>query len=366
MRIDENCPLCNEYVELKYSDLPGYKEPQKFNIYHCPFCNTSYSFPKVNTDSIYDLIYRNGAIAPGYHRYWKLSEDIKRVKDPLKYLTKKEMTYWAASKVIHEYSSKNRDPKILEVGSGLGYLTYAIKTAGFNITGLEISKTAVKIAKEKYGDFYICEDLFKYSKENEETYDIVLLTEVIEHVEDITSFISALSKLIKPAGRLIITTPNKSFYPGNAIWVSDLPPVHLWWLSEKSVKFIAGKLNLNVSFIDFTDFYRNNYTPMRIDVNKRISGRGPVFNSNGILIKSKKKNVFQEILNESGYILCKVDIFRICYKFLKQTFLKLRYYKNPNIKCCGQQTHILCAVLEKNNIKYHEPGTTLHGSTEYH
>lgn len=349
MRIDENCPLCNGHVELKYSNLSGYQEPQKFNIYHCPYCNTSYSFPKVNADFIYDLIYRNGAIAPGYHRYWELSEDIKRVKDPLEYLTKKEMTYWAASKVIHEYSSTHKDPKILEVGSGLGYLTYAIKTAGFNISGLEISKTAVKIAAEKYGDFYICEDLFEYSKKNEKTYDIVLLTEVIEHVEDITSFISALSNLIKPAGQLIITTPNKSFYPQNTIWVSDLPPVHLWWLSEKSVKFIAGKLNLKVSFVDFTDFYRNNYTPMRIDVNKKISSRGHVFNSNGELIKSKKKNSFHKILTELGYIFLKINIFRIFYKNIKQNSLKLRYYKNPNVKCCGQQTHILCAVLEKNN-----------------
>lgn len=366
MEIPNRCPLCSNKTKLCYSDLPGYKEPQKFNIYHCPSCNTSYSFPKVDTDSIYDLIYRNGAIAPGYHRYWKLSEDIKRVKDPLKYLSKEEMTYWAANNAIHEYSSRIRDPKILEVGSGLGYLTYAFRTAGFNITGLEISKTAVKIAQEKYGNFYISGDLFKYSKENEGTYDIVLLTEVIEHVEDITSFISALSKLIKPYGQLIITTPNKSFYPNNTIWVSDLPPIHLWWLSEKSVKFIAEKLNLKVSFIDFTDFYRNNYTPMRIDVNKKIRGRGPVFNSNGILIKSKKKNALQKILIESGHILSKVDFFGICYKNLRQTFLKIRYYKNPNIKCCGQQTHILCAVLEKNNIKYHEPGTTLHGSTEYH
>jgi SAM-dependent methyltransferase len=350
MEIPNNCPLCSREAKLSYADLPGYKEPHKFNIYHCSFCNTSYSFPKVETDSIYDLIYKNGAVAPGYHRYWKLSEDIKRVKDPLKYLTRKEMTYWAASKAIHEYSRKVKDPKILEVGSGLGYLTYAFKTAGFNITGLEISRTAVKIAKEKYGDFYINADLFKYSKDNEGTYDMVLLTEVIEHVEDITSFISALSKLVKPEGRLIITTPNKSFYPEDTIWVSDLPPVHLWWLSEKSVKFIAGKLNLKLSFVDFTDFYRRNYTPMRIDVNKKIPGRDHVFNSNGKLIKSKKQNVLQKILNELGRTLTAVEIFRICHKNLRQTFLKVRYYKNPNIKCCGHQTHIMCAVLEKNNI----------------
>lgn len=351
MQIDENCPLCMANVELVYSALPGYQEPQTFEIYHCPSCNTSYSLPRCEPESIYELIYEHGATAPGYHRYWKFSLDIKKEKEPLNYLAKQEMTYWATRKAVFEYSKKFKNPLILEVGSGLGYLTYAFRKAGFNITGLDISETAVAIAKERYGDYYISGDLYKYSIEKAGSYDIVLLTEVIEHIDDITSFISALSKLLKPNGQIVMTTPNKSFYPLNTIWVSDLPPIHCWWLSEDSVKHISDKLNLKVSFIDFGDFYKNNYTPMRIDVNKKISGRRAVFNAKGDLIKSKNKNAVKKTLQASGEILRRVQIIRACYEKLRQSYLKLRYYGNPNIKSCGSQTHILCAILEMNDQK---------------
>ena len=346
MKIDNNCPLCESYAELIYSELPGYQEPQTFEIYHCQNCNTSYSSPFCESASIYELIYKHGAIAPGYHRYWKYSLNIKKEKEPLNYLAKKEMTYWAARKAVFEYTAKVKNPQILEVGSGMGYLTYAFRQAGFNIVGLDISETAVAIANERYGNFYISGDLYKYSNENPGAFDLVLLTEVIEHIEDITSFIRALSKLLKPKGQIIMTTPNKSFYPINTIWVSDLPPIHRWWLSEESIKYISKKLNMNVSYIDFSDFYRNNYTPMRIDVNKKISGRRAVFNAKGDLIKSKNKNVINRTIAATGDILFRIKIFRSGYEKLRQSYLKLRYFGNPNIKSCGSQTHILCAVLK--------------------
>jgi SAM-dependent methyltransferase len=345
MKNDVICPLCSENVELMYTGLQGYQEPEKFDIYHCSSCNTSHSSPQVNADGIYNLIYKNGAVAPGYHRYWKYSLDIKNEKKPLNYLANQEMTYWATRKAVLDYSEKNKNPVILEVGSGLGYLTYAFRYEGYNITGLDVSETAVNIAKERYGDYYVCDDLYKYAVEKAGTFDIVLLTEVIEHVHDVMSFIAALSNLLKPHGQIIMTTPNKSFYPDDTIWVSDLPPIHCWWLSEESIKYIAGKMNLNVSFIDFSDFYKKNYTPMRIDVNKKIPGRRAVFNENGVLLKSKNKSFMKKAFQALGDTLIKLKIVDVAYVNLRQACLKLRYQGNPNIKVCGSQTHILCALL---------------------
>ena len=328
--------------------LPGYQEPQTFEIYRCPNCNTSYSLPRCEPGSIYELIYENADSAPGYHRYLKLSEDIKREKEPLNLLAEKEMTYWAARRAVIEYTKKNKYPRILEVGSGLGYLTYAFRKAGFNIFGLDISETAVEAAKERYGDYYISGDLYKYSIENVGSFDIVILTEVIEHIDDITSFTSSLSKLLTPNGQIVMTTPNKSFYPSDAIWVSDSPPIHCWWLSEESIKYLSGKLGMSVSFIDFSDYYRNNYTPMRLDVNKKISGRRSIFTAKGKLIKSKNKSKVKNTFKAFGYSLGKIQPLRFFYKNLRICYLRLRYFGNPNIKGCGSQSHILCAVLKMN------------------
>jgi hypothetical protein len=40
------------------SGFPGYQAPEKFGIYYCPFCNTSFAFPKVDTKHIYENIYK--------------------------------------------------------------------------------------------------------------------------------------------------------------------------------------------------------------------------------------------------------------------------------------------------------------------
>jgi SAM-dependent methyltransferase len=347
----EFCHLCESRVELMCSKFPGYQEPQTFEIYYCQNCNTSYSLPRCDANSIYELIYQNGISVPGYHRYWKFMDEVKRVKNPLNYLAEEENTYWAVQKAVSEFARVNNNPRIVEIGNGLGYLTYSFRKAGFNIVGLDISETAVNMARQRFGDYYIAGDLFKYSVENSGLFDIVILTEVIEHVENITQFILALSKLLQPDGQIILTTPNKSFYPSDTIWVSDLPPIHLWWLSEKSMKYISNKLGMNVSFIDFADYYtRDNYTLVKIDTNKNITNRHPVYNVNGGIINPKNRNRLNYRLKLFFIRLNQTQIIRIFYQKMRFLFFKIKYLGYPNIKKCGNQSYILCAILKMNKI----------------
>jgi hypothetical protein len=53
---------------------------------------------------------------------------------------------------------------------------------------------------------------------------------------------------------LIISTPQKS-YSNNSIWDTDLPPVHLWWFSKKSIIGFAKSLGVSLRFIDAYHFY---------------------------------------------------------------------------------------------------------------
>ena len=47
----------------------GYQEPFIFKIFYCQTCNTSFSMPRVNSDGIYELIYKNTQNIRGYSRY---------------------------------------------------------------------------------------------------------------------------------------------------------------------------------------------------------------------------------------------------------------------------------------------------------
>jgi 2-polyprenyl-3-methyl-5-hydroxy-6-metoxy-1,4-benzoquinol methylase len=253
-----SCLLCKETANLKTETQKGFQEFDLYRIYHCPHCNTSFSLPRPNTNAIYQLIYEKGNKIPGYNRYWKYYNEIKYQKNPIEYLANSESAYWA---LIHALKRTLKVPKqanILEIGSGLGYMTYALRKDGYsNAIGLDIAQKAVDKASEEFGRFYICSDAYKYAKETSLKYDIIFMTEVIEHIENPVELIRALISLLNNDGTLVITTPDKSIYPDHVIWATDKPPVHCWWFSDKSLKYLAKYFKMEVSFVDFTEYYIN-------------------------------------------------------------------------------------------------------------
>ncbi|MEO8416357.1 MAG: class I SAM-dependent methyltransferase, partial [Ginsengibacter sp.] len=234
----------------------GYSEGERFDIYYCSSCNTSFAWPHAVDSKIYDIIYSKPDIVPGYNRYALYAKEIISKKNALDYLADKEPMYYAVREILGQ---TNKNVKILEVGSGLGYLTYGITQKRYDITGLDISQDAVKGAENQFGAHYVCGDVYQYALDNPATFDVVILTEVIEHLPDPVNFCDSLISLLRPGGRLIITTPNKSAYPQHEYWNTELPPVHLTWFSEDSFKMISKQKNLDLSFFDFTRFNKKHF-----------------------------------------------------------------------------------------------------------
>jgi 2-polyprenyl-3-methyl-5-hydroxy-6-metoxy-1,4-benzoquinol methylase len=171
----------------------------------------------------------------------------------LRQLAKKEPAYFALEKALGQVDLKP-DSSILEIGSGLGYLTRALNAAGFKCHGIDISSTAVSNAREFFGsENYSCRSINEIDQS--EAFDLVVATEVIEHVPEPLDLLRKSLSILKPGGYLIITTPNRSFFPSDMIWESSLPPVHHWWLTELSLETAARKLNAEISFIDFREFF---------------------------------------------------------------------------------------------------------------
>ncbi|MGE0018715.1 MAG: class I SAM-dependent methyltransferase [Draconibacterium sp.] len=248
------CLLCGKDAHIIEAEFPGYKEPDTFAIYECPHCDTQFSYPRVETALIYELIYKNAEKVSGYDRYYKYKNAVKAYDKPLQYLAEKEEAYWVVNDVLEQDLDKKDKLKILEVGCGMGYLTYSLMKEGFNVTGLDISQEAINDAIMCFGQYYICADVFEYAKSSKEEYDRIIFTQVFEHVEEPVKWLDILMTMLKKNGKIILTTENKSIYPPDTTWQSDLPPVHLWWFSEQSMNYIANKLNAKVSFIDFSNY----------------------------------------------------------------------------------------------------------------
>jgi 2-polyprenyl-3-methyl-5-hydroxy-6-metoxy-1,4-benzoquinol methylase len=335
------CPLCNGDAELKYESYPGYIETMFFNIYHCMSCQAAFSLPRIdNTKELYETIYSKKDKIPGYNRYWKYMESIKTQKEPLEYLVEVEEIYWGINEALNQSIKNKYSVNILEIGSGLGYLTFALRKAGYNCVGIDISEKAVNQAKQEFGNYYICTKIEDYAEREIESFDFIVLAEVIEHINNPISFFKSLWKMIKPHGRVIITTPNKSFFPSDIIWTGDIPPIHSWWFSEKSFFYIAQKLNADINLIDFSNYYRIHYTWFDIKKMRYNPLLMPVLNKLGQVNKYWEQKHSNNIMVPFRKSFSRFTI-------LKNIVRKTRILFNPSTIVAGQRGPVMCALFEK-------------------
>jgi ubiquinone/menaquinone biosynthesis C-methylase UbiE len=100
---------------------------------------------------------------------------------------------------------------ILDVGCGNGWIAKEFLPKGKIVVSLDISVTNPSIVKKLYSNpkhFAVAADSF-YLPFNDNSFDCVVASEIIEHVVDPAGFIKELFRVVKKGGRLIITTPYK-------------------------------------------------------------------------------------------------------------------------------------------------------------
>lgn len=106
--------------------------------------------------------------------------------------------------------------KCLDIGCGGGILSEPMSRLGALVTGIDASEMAIQSAiahsrKSRLDIDFKCMstgDLIKSSLDNQ--FDIIIASEVIEHVSNRALFLSDIAKLCKPGGLVVFTTINKS------------------------------------------------------------------------------------------------------------------------------------------------------------
>lgn len=100
---------------------------------------------------------------------------------------------------------------VLEVGCGTGATLRWLKDSGFakHTTGIELFESAALIARNNVDKLYVGDAEKLIAAEfSQESFDLVLCLDVLEHMVDPWTFILRIEKLIKPNGMLIGSIPN--------------------------------------------------------------------------------------------------------------------------------------------------------------
>lgn len=145
--------------------------------------------------------------------------------------------------------------KILDVGCASGYFGKLLRQRGNTVYGIDISQKAVKQARKVLDKAY-CVDLENDPLPFLNTFDVIVIAEVLEHLFQPQAVVEKLVKRLKPQGKLIITTPNISY------WVNRLnfffgkfeytnqgmfDEGHIHFFNDPSLKMLIKNVRLRIS-----------------------------------------------------------------------------------------------------------------------
>ena len=100
--------------------------------------------------------------------------------------------------------------RVLDVGCGAAWVAAHFSSHGAEVYSMDISTVNPKKALDKYpfqGHYGLVADVFHLPFQ-ENTFDLIVASEIIEHVADPSLFLASLLPALAPGGVLVVTTPH--------------------------------------------------------------------------------------------------------------------------------------------------------------
>jgi len=105
--------------------------------------------------------------------------------------------------------------KVLDVGCGGGIFSESMAVAGAEVTGIDLSERALRVARLHSLESGVAVDYQLVSAESlaaayPGAFDVVTCMEMLEHVPDPAAIVRACAQLLKPGGWLFLSTLNRN------------------------------------------------------------------------------------------------------------------------------------------------------------
>lgn len=208
-----------------FADKNGYK------IYRCDSCQMLSVFPVPTSDTI-ESVYKEDYFFGAKKSFGYVDYDAN----------KKAMT-----NIFELYLSKFKKilggtGRLLDIGAATGFFMHIVERHGWKTDGIEISSHAASLGKNRglsIGAGTIHQTTFL-----PQSFDVVTMWDVIEHVPDPASDIRKITALLKSGGILAINTPDSGSLFARimgARWHLLVPPEHIYYFNRTSLRMLLEK-----------------------------------------------------------------------------------------------------------------------------
>ncbi len=143
--------------------------------------------------------------------YTNRQEFLKKRYDPVNNRTILRYQEDARLRPILSALKETRNPiKLLDIGCYDGYISLLLKDKfgkKCEVYGIDVAINTIKLARQKGVHAKVC-DVTEGISFEDNMFDYIFAGEMIEHLQDTDFFLQEVSRVLKPDGILILTTPN--------------------------------------------------------------------------------------------------------------------------------------------------------------
>ena len=132
-------------------------------------------------------------------------------------ITENNFTYYYFIKYFKKYYKGPEDGSVLDIGCGVGSLSFYLASKGMQVRGIDVSSRAIKLCQTVKKNIGLKNVTFSRAvlDRKKEANDVVLCSEIIEHIKDDGVFLDMIHKKLSKKGFLFLSTPSSEnwLYP---------------------------------------------------------------------------------------------------------------------------------------------------------
>ena len=134
---------------------------------------------------------------------------------------------------------------ILDIGCGNGAVARTLLVEGYDVWGVDASESGIRLANEASpGRFFVLDAALESlpAELSDIQFEVVISTEVIEHIYDPRAFLAFARSILPEGGELIVSTPYHGYAKNLALAISGRMDDHFTVLWDGGhIKFFSRK-----------------------------------------------------------------------------------------------------------------------------